>query len=60
MFLIPQSTEMGFKKILILCRYDERQMCPADNLLFMINQSGVKCEARKTPHCILTTTAIAK
>jgi hypothetical protein len=59
-FLIPQNTEMGFQKILILCSYDERQMCPADNFLFMINQSGVKCEARETPHCILTTTSIAK
>lgn len=30
------------------------------HFLFMINQSGVKFEARETPHCILTTTAIAK
>jgi len=60
MFLIPHSTEMGFQKIQILCRYDERQMCPADNFFFMINQSGVKCEATETPHCILTTTAITK
>jgi hypothetical protein len=59
-FLIPQNTEMGFQKILLLCRYDEKQMRPADNFLFMINQYGVKCEARETPHCILTTTAIAK
>ena len=59
-FLIPQNTEMGFQKILILCRYDERQICPADNFLFTINQPRVKCEARETPHCILTTTATAK
>jgi len=51
---------MGFQNILVLCRYDEWQMCPADNFLFMINQSDVKCEARETPQCILTITAIAK
>ena len=64
-FLTPQSTEMGFQKILILlCRHDEMQLCPVDNILklflFMINQYGVNCEARETPHCILKTTAITK
>jgi len=41
-FLIPQSTEMGFQKIQILCRYAERQLCPADNFLFIINQPGTE------------------
>lgn len=42
MFLIPQSTEMGFQKIQILCRYVERQLCPANNFLFIINQPGTQ------------------
>jgi hypothetical protein len=42
MFLIAQSTEMGFQKNLILCRHDARQLYPADiwkKFLSMVNES---------------------